>query len=124
MSAERLLGIAAGLIGAAGIGLAAAGAHLEPGSSLGAAALIALVHAPAILAVLAARRTGLAHPRAGLIAALGMALGTLLFAGDISLRVFAKTPLFPMAAPSGGMLLIASWLVITVACALARPNRD
>ena len=43
-----------------------------------------------------------------------------LFAGDLTLRQYAGHSLFPMAAPTGGTLLIVSWLVLAVAAAWPR----
>jgi len=40
-----------------------------------------------------------------------------LFAGDLTLRQFAGHSLFSMAAPTGGTLLIASWLLLAVGAA-------
>jgi uncharacterized membrane protein YgdD (TMEM256/DUF423 family) len=45
----------------------------------------------------------------------GFVAGSVLFAGDISMRAFAGHRLFPMAAPTGGMLLILGWLVLAAA---------
>ena len=120
--AERIVATLAGLIGAAGVVLAAAGAHAAPGRSLDQAALIAMVHAPAILAVLAASRTGLLRPFPALLAASAFAAGVLLFSGDLTRRAFASRPLFPMAAPTGGFVLIGAWLLVAGAAASARRN--
>ena len=40
-----------------------------------------------------------------------LCIGGALFAGDVAARAFIGARLFPMAAPTGGMILIASWLV-------------
>jgi len=40
-----------------------------------------------------------------------------LFAADLTLRQYAGHGLFPMAAPTGGTLLITSWLALAVAAA-------
>jgi uncharacterized membrane protein YgdD (TMEM256/DUF423 family) len=42
-----------------------------------------------------------------------------LFSGDIAMRAFAAHRLFPMAAPSGGVILIGAWLALTVAAIAA-----
>jgi len=42
-----------------------------------------------------------------------------LFAGDIALRAFVGYPPFPMAAPTGGVVLILAWLALAVAAILA-----
>lgn len=100
--------VAAGLIGAAGVGLAAAASHAGGEALLRPASTICLAHAPALAALsLAAGRVRLAE-----IAALGMTVGTALFAGDLVARQFLGTGLFPMAAPTGGLTLIASWLIL------------
>jgi uncharacterized membrane protein YgdD (TMEM256/DUF423 family) len=46
-------------------------------------------------------------------------LGALLFSGDIALRAFAGHRLFPMAAPSGGALLIGGWALLAIAALFA-----
>jgi uncharacterized membrane protein YgdD (TMEM256/DUF423 family) len=42
-------------------------------------------------------------------------LGAALFSGDIALRAFAGHWFFPMAAPTGGIILIAAWLLFAAA---------
>ena len=59
-------------------------------------------------------------PEIGLAAAFGFVVAAALFAGDLTLRHFAGHSLFPLAAPTGGTLLIASWLVLAVAAAWPR----
>jgi len=112
---ERILAALAGLIGASGVALAAAAAHLSSTPSLASAALMALVHAPALLAGLAALRVGLLSKRLGLAGLIGLALGVVLFSGDLAMRAFLSAPLFPMAAPSGGTILIVSWIILAFA---------
>ena len=51
------------------------------------------------------------------VAAFGFVIAASLFAGDLTLRQYAGHGLFPMAAPTGGTLLIASWLALAVAAA-------
>ncbi len=58
----------------------------------------------------------------GLTAAIGFVAGAALFAGDLSLRQFAGHSLFPMAAPTGGTLLIIGWLVLAIAAAWPAKN--
>ncbi len=99
----------AGLYGAAGVGLAAAGAHLTGGTTLTTAAYFLLFHAGALVAFCA---FALAVPRAfGVcLTASGIALGAGLFSGDLALRGLAAITLARFAAPTGGMILILSWL--------------
>ncbi|MFZ1681462.1 MAG: DUF423 domain-containing protein, partial [Rhizobiaceae bacterium] len=59
--------------------------------------------------------------RALRMAAAIIALGVALFAGDLALRAFAGTRLFPMAAPTGGIAMIAGWLGVVLA-AFVRPR--
>lgn len=106
---ESALALWAALIGLCGVATAAAAAHLTSATSLNAAALILLSHAPAIIASLAASRSHLLNLRIGIIAAGLLALGATLFSSDIAFRVFWSTPLFPMAAPAGGFILMIGW---------------
>jgi uncharacterized membrane protein YgdD (TMEM256/DUF423 family) len=63
---------------------------------------------------------GLIHVRIGIVAAFGFVVAASLFAGDLTLRQYAGHGLFPFAAPTGGTLLIASWLMLAVAAAWPR----
>ena len=119
MPAQRLLIGLAGLMGAAGVALAAASAHGADASRLASASAMLLFHASAILATIALLARGLLHGGIGLVAAFGFAIGAALFAGDLTLRQYAGHALFPMAAPTGGMVMIASWLAVSMA-AVAR----
>ena len=116
----RTLAAFAGLMGASGVALAAMAAHLPDATRLGTASSMLLFHAAATLGAVALSERHLLQPRIGLIAALGFVAGSALFAGDLALRQFAGHSLFPMAAPTGGTVLIASWLVVTVAAAWPR----
>lgn len=108
MSGLSPLVLIAGLFGAAGVALSAVAAHA--GGNLGSAATMLLVHAPALLAV------GLtAAPRLARFGGIVLAVGVLLFAGDLAARHFLGTRLFPMAAPAGGITMIAGWLFIGAA---------
>jgi uncharacterized membrane protein YgdD (TMEM256/DUF423 family) len=118
--AARVLIVLAALMGADGVMLAAASAHQADASRLGSASSMLLFHACAVLAVVALIERALVHVKIGLIAAFGFVIAAALFAGDLSLRQYAGHGLFPMAAPSGGTLLIASWLVLAVAAAWPR----
>ncbi|TXN03176.1 DUF423 domain-containing protein, partial [Methylobacterium sp. WL122] len=40
------------------------------------------------------------------------------FSGDLAIRALAQRPLFPMAAPSGGILLMLGWASAAVAAFL------
>ncbi len=58
---------------------------------------------------------GLVFRPLAIAAAIGLVAGAALFSGDIAMRAFAGHRLFPMAAPTGGVVLIASWLALGVA---------
>jgi uncharacterized membrane protein YgdD (TMEM256/DUF423 family) len=118
--AFRLLIGLAGLMGAAGVALAAASAHGADASRLASASAMLLFHAPAILAGVALLARGLLHGGIGLIAAFGFVIGAALFAGDLTLRQYAGHSLFPFAAPTGGTVMILSWLAVTLAAVAAR----
>jgi uncharacterized membrane protein YgdD (TMEM256/DUF423 family) len=113
----RVLIVLAGIMGADGVILAAASAHQADASRLGAASSMLLFHACAVLATVALAERALVHARIGLAAAIGFVVAAALFAGDLTLRQYAGHGLFPMAAPTGGTLLIASWLALAVAAA-------
>jgi uncharacterized membrane protein YgdD (TMEM256/DUF423 family) len=55
-----------------------------------------------------------------MVAAWGFVIAAALFATDLTLRQYAGHSLFPFAAPTGGTLLIASWLALAVAAAWPR----
>ena len=116
----RILVILAGVMGADGVILAAASAHQPDASRLAAASSMLLFHATAVLAVVALAERGVIHVRTGIAAAFGFVIAAALFAGDLTLRQYAGRSLFSMAAPTGGTLLIVSWLVLARAAAWPR----
>jgi uncharacterized membrane protein YgdD (TMEM256/DUF423 family) len=118
--ALRILVILAGIMGADGVILAAASAHQGDAARLGAASSMLLFHASAVLAVTALVERGIVQAKIGMGAAFGFVIATSLFAGDLSMRHYADHSLFPMAAPTGGSLLIVSWLLVAVAAAWPR----
>jgi uncharacterized membrane protein YgdD (TMEM256/DUF423 family) len=118
----KFLLVLAGLMGAAGMVLAAASAHVAPGSGLDSAAYMLLFHAVAVIAGVALLQHGLLWRPLSLLVLSAWALGAALFAGDLAMRAFAGHRLFPFAAPTGGTILIAAWLAFTgcAICALVR----
>jgi uncharacterized membrane protein YgdD (TMEM256/DUF423 family) len=119
---SRVLIVLAGIMGADGVILAAASAHQADASRLASASSMLLFHACAVLATVALAERALVHARIGMLAAIGFVVAAALFAGDLTLRQYAGHGLFPMAAPTGGTLLIASWLVLAVAAAWPRKS--
>jgi uncharacterized membrane protein YgdD (TMEM256/DUF423 family) len=116
----RILVILAGVMGADGVILAAASAHQPDATRLASASSMLLFHATAVLAVVALTERGVIHVRIGIAAAFGFVIAAALFAGDLTLRQYAGHSLFQMAAPTGGTLLIVSWLLLAVAAAWPR----
>jgi uncharacterized membrane protein YgdD (TMEM256/DUF423 family) len=110
-----VLVVLAGAMGAAGVALAAAAAHQPDARRLASASSMLLFHAPAVLAAVLLVERRVIHMRLGLVAAFGFVIAAALFAGDLTLRQYAGHSLFPMAAPTGGTLLIVSWLMLAVA---------
>jgi len=96
----------AGFLGACGVASAAVAAHAAGAEKMASVALILLVHAAALLALT------LRPERLFAVAALGMAFGATLFSLDVALLTLRGAHLFPMAAPTGGVTLILSWLLV------------
>jgi uncharacterized membrane protein YgdD (TMEM256/DUF423 family) len=109
----------AGLMGAGGVILAAAGAHMAPGAGLDTAAYMLLFHAVAVLGGAALVQQGVLWRPLALIVLAAWVLGATLFAGDIALRALAGHRLFAMAAPTGGVILIGAWFALAVAAVAA-----
>ena len=106
-----------GLLGAAGVMLAAAATHTGETYMLGNASSMALAHAP----VLVALNIGADRIRTAIPAGLTLGLGTAVFVGDLVVRHFSGHSLFPYAAPIGGLGMIGGWLVLC-AGALLKPK--
>jgi uncharacterized membrane protein YgdD (TMEM256/DUF423 family) len=113
----RILIVLAAVMGADGIMLAAASAHQPDATRLASASSMLLFHALAVLAAVALAERGVIHIRIGIAAAWGFVIAGALFAGDLTMRQYAGHGLFPMAAPTGGTLLIVSWIALAVAAA-------
>ncbi|WP_072390400.1 DUF423 domain-containing protein [Hyphomicrobium sp. CS1GBMeth3] len=99
----------AGLLGAAGVVLAAAAAHRVAEPSLTTAALFLLLHGGAAIA-LSALSGGSSVSTGFLVSASLMLVAVALFSGDVAARVLIGDRVFPFAAPLGGSLLILSWI--------------
>jgi len=116
----RLLIVCAGLMGGAGVVLAAMSAHGENAARLLPASSMLLFHAPAVIGVVLLAERALVAPWPGAAAACGFLAGAALFSGTITLHHFSGHGLFPMAAPTGGTLMILSWLVLALAGVLPK----
>lgn len=117
---ETPLLVLAGLMGAAGIVLAAASAHGAPGAGLDSAGYLLLIHAAAVTGGTALMHQAMLSRTVGLFALAGFVLGGALFAGDVAARAYIGSRVFPMAAPAGGTILIAGWLALAFAALTAR----
>ena len=106
------LGALAGLFGAAGVTLAAVGAHMSGSPTVATSAYFFLFHAAALVGIcgVADRTTGRGPAMAGSM----IALGTILFSGELALHALAGIGTFAKAAPVGGALMIAGWLLTTI----------
>ncbi|MEE7458438.1 hypothetical protein MPAR168_09000 [Methylorubrum populi] len=112
---DRILAALAALAGGLGVAASAAAAHTSGGETLKTAAQFLLFHAPAILALTGLAAAGLTRGVLTRLAAAALLIGLVLFSGDLALRALTGTPLFPMAAPSGGVVLMAGWLLAAIA---------
>jgi uncharacterized membrane protein YgdD (TMEM256/DUF423 family) len=119
---HRILLVLAGIMGAYGVMLAGASAHLPDATRLAAASSMLLFHASAVLGTVALSDRSLLNRAIGSASAIGFVIGPSLFAGDLSLRQYAGYGLFPLASPTGGTLSIVSWLMLAIAAAW--PRRD
>jgi uncharacterized membrane protein YgdD (TMEM256/DUF423 family) len=124
MRQSRVLVVLAGLMGAAGVILAAAAAHQPDASRLASASSMLLFHATAVLAAILLAERRIVHGQLGLVAAFGFVMASALFAGDLTLRQHTGHSLFPLAAPTGGTLLILSWLVLAAAAVWPRRSDE
>jgi uncharacterized membrane protein YgdD (TMEM256/DUF423 family) len=116
----RILIILAAVMGADGVMLAAAAAHQGNDTRLAAASSMLLFHATAVMGAVVLAERGVIDVRIGIAAGFGFVVASTLFAGDLALRQYAGHSLFPYAAPTGGTLLIVSWLALAVAAAWPR----
>ena len=119
---SRLILFAAGLAGALGILALAAGAHgsgsPSGGGDLTTAGWMLTIHAGVLVAIATSSKAWRLLRFSGLI----IGAGAWLFGGDLIWRDFVGEPLFTNAAPTGGMLLIAGWLILALSALL--PNRQ
>ena len=117
---ERLLTGLAALCGLVGVALSAAAAHVAGGSNLQIAAQFLLFHAPALLALVVLIHVEAVRPRLARLAGFVLILGLVLFSGDLARRALSGSPLAPMAAPTGGILLMIGWALVGAAGLLRR----
>ncbi|KAF0137506.1 MAG: hypothetical protein FD152_417 [Xanthobacteraceae bacterium] len=124
MTATRLLLLVAGLMGSTGVVFAALASHAYAGTSLSVAATMLSLQAPAVIAIAVGRKAGVLHDLSARISAWCLVAGTALFCGDLAMRAFVGAGLFPMAAPTGGILMIAAWVGVAAAGAIGGSRGD
>jgi len=116
----RILFLLAGLLGAAGVAGAAVATHVGGGAVLETAAYFLILHAAALVGLVA---LALSLGRGGTLLRIGasvLALGVVLFTGDLASRALLETKLLGGSAPFGGSLMIAGWLVVAITALVAR----
>jgi uncharacterized membrane protein YgdD (TMEM256/DUF423 family) len=114
---NRGLIVAAGLAGAIGVALAAAGAHIPGGERLATAGTMAMAQAPALLAL------GFFIPGRGILfatASWAIAIGLLAFAGALAFHDLSGNAALAFLAPIGGTAMILGWIGLAVAGIIAR----
>ena len=120
MNSGRLLAILAPVYCAAGVALGAYASHADVTpfnrERLGLAALFAFGHG---LGLIALEQRG---ARLALIARWALAVGVTLFSGSLALAALAGLP--PVAAPLGGMAMIAGWLLVAMDAARRAATLD
>lgn len=112
----RLVLFVAGLIGAFGVGFSALAAHGGDTRLYGAAALVCLTQAPTLVMLYIAWE----RIRTALLAAFLIGVGAILFTADVAILARFGHSLFPMAAPSGGTMMILGWLVVAAGALFRR----
>ena len=110
-SPNRTLMLIGTLYGALGVIMAAMAGHAFPGSTLGPGSQFLMIHAAALVGLSIALETGLVAEQMGRLGAYLLLAGTALFSGDMAVRAFFHIPLFPLAAPIGGFMMIGGWLL-------------
>ena len=111
------LGVVAGLFGAAGVALAAIGAHMNGSPTVTTSAYFLLFHAGALVGFCA---LAVVAPGLGpLAAASTIALGTILFSGELAFHALSGVGTLAKAAPIGGGMMIVGWLIAAVVVPLA-----
>lgn len=105
----------AGLMGACGVILAAGAAHGGATATLTSAAYMLLLHAAAVLAGAALLERDVLWRWPLVLGLFAWIVGASLFSGDIAMRTFVGQRLFAMAAPTGGTIMIAGWILVAIA---------
>ena len=119
----RLLVVLAAFLMAAGVDVAAAAEHAGAGRELSAASLLMTTNAPMIGMVgLGIALDKLGRASAGIGASVAL-VGTVLFSADMLARAYGSGSLFAYAAPTGGSLVIAGWIIVGLCGLVALARR-
>ncbi len=110
-----LLALIASLMGGGGVIIAAAGAHDGGGETARIAADFLLIHAAVLLAVCVPASLAALQDRWLLTALTILAVGVVVFSAELTLASLADWRPLPLAAPVGGFLMIAGWVLLAVA---------
>jgi uncharacterized membrane protein YgdD (TMEM256/DUF423 family) len=121
-ASDALAALAASM-GAGGVALAALAAHADGGEFANTASLFLILHAAALIGLSAHARDG-EGSKSLLIAGFALAAGAILFSGDLAARGFLGARLVPVAAPTGGSLMILSWAALAILFAVAARGRS
>jgi uncharacterized membrane protein YgdD (TMEM256/DUF423 family) len=113
-----ILATVASLLGAAGVALAAGGAHEGGGELARTGAFFLLLHAAAGLALAAHVRLDDGQARALVAAGFAMQAGVALFSAELAMRAFTDDRIFAFAAPIGGSIMLLSWLGLALIFAI------
>jgi uncharacterized membrane protein YgdD (TMEM256/DUF423 family) len=119
-----ILASVAALLGAAGVGLAAAGVHASGGELAERGAMFLLLHAAAGLAIAAHARIEGDKARALVIVGFVIEAAPALFSGELAMRAFTGERLFPFAAPVGGTTMLLAWIVLAALFAISTRKYD
>lgn len=114
---NRSLVVVAGIAGAAGVALAAAGSHMAGAERLATAGALAMAQAPALLAL------GLHGKEGGRLLTLCasvIAAGLVAFSGALTYHDLSGSPALAAIAPIGGTAMILGWLGIAFAALIKR----
>ncbi len=107
--------VCSGLLGAAGVMVGAAGTHRGGGDLTRISSEFLLIHAAVVLAGSAVAFVQ-GRTSALWVAVLGLlTVGAVLFGGELALAGLLDWRPLPLAAPTGGLCLIAGWLLMAVA---------
>jgi uncharacterized membrane protein YgdD (TMEM256/DUF423 family) len=117
---DRLLFFLGAIAGLCGVVGAAAAAHVTGPGSLDVAANFLLFHGPLLIGVALADHMGFGRASALRLAGVLIAIGLVGFSGDLAVRALAGISPLPLAAPTGGTLLMIGWLFLAIAALVPR----